>query len=277
MTKKLKQLKKFLSLKRSYDSNLGINFKDYYSLSQFTPHNQIDLTVNFNNKPISFSNPYWFLHSLEEIFVDEVYKFTSENLPRKIIDCGANVGLSIIYLKRIFPNSNIIAIEADKKIYNQLSTNIKNFGFKDITLINATAWIDNSGCTFAVDGGLGGHIQNENSLEETIHVKSVRLLELITSQIFFLKMDIEGAEYEVIKDIKDKLYLIENLFIEFHVKHDEENHLDEILRWVKEAGFLYYIKEAWSVMDYPFTKKLSNKAGWFHTQLNIFCYRNEKN
>ena len=72
--------------------------------------------------------------------------------------------------------------------------------------------------------------------------------------------------------ITNQLYLIKNLFIEFHVKHDEENNLDQILKWVKEAGFTYYIKEAWNVMDYPFTKKLSNRAGWFQAQLNIFCY-----
>ncbi|MBN9311454.1 MAG: hypothetical protein BGO40_03760 [Chryseobacterium sp. 39-10] len=277
MMKKIEQLKKLYNLRKNYNSNLGISFKDYYSLSQYSQHNQVDLTVNFKNKPLSFSNPYWFLHSLEEIFIDEVYQFKSDSLPHTIIDCGANIGLSIIYLKNIFPNAHITGIEADEKIFNQLTRNLEPYNFNGVNLINAAAWVNDEGCTFVIDGSLGGHIKNDNSQDKTIHVKSLRLKNMITSKIFFLKMDIEGAEYQVIKDIKDQLHFIENLFIEFHVKHDEENHLDEILKWVKDAGFTYYIKEAWNVMNNPFTKKLTAKAGWFQSQLNIFCYRNERN
>jgi FkbM family methyltransferase len=37
-----------------------------------------------------------------------------------IIDAGANIGLSIIYFKKKYPNSKIVAFEPDKLIFNIL-------------------------------------------------------------------------------------------------------------------------------------------------------------
>ena len=47
------------------------------------------------------SSSYFFLH--EEIFTEEIYAFNSANSRPRIIDGGANIGLSVIYFKRRFP------------------------------------------------------------------------------------------------------------------------------------------------------------------------------
>ena len=82
-------------------------------------------------------------------------------------------------------------------------------------------------------------------------------------------MNLEN-KYEVLKDCKDVLKNVENLFIEFHDRNHEDNTLDEILKWAREAGFITYVNEAWNNMPHPFTKK---DIGGYHLQLNIFCYR----
>lgn len=276
MRKKIKQLKKLLKLRSQYNKALGISFQDYYSLSQFGAQHYVNKDVEFLGKKIKFTNPFWFLHSLDEIFVEKVYQFIPDSEPHKIIDAGANIGLSAIFLKNIFPKAQITALEPDPQIFALLQENIRSFGYeKDVHLLNAAAWINDETLEFAAEGSVGGQVMEQNeSHAATIKVKSVRLRELIDSEIFFLKIDIEGAEYKVLKDIKDQLFLIKNLFIEFHVRNHEENQLDEILKWVRDAGFRYYIKEAWNNMDFPFTKKLNNNSG-FQMQLNIFCYRND--
>ena len=258
----------------NYNEKYGIKFSDYKKLSSFPSDYYSNSAVIFKGKKISFSNPFWFLHSLEEIFVDEVYLFDRSDDELLILDCGANIGLSIIYLHQLFKNAKIIGFEPDRKVFQQLELNIKEFGIEDnVELINAASWIDNEDLTFFSEGSLGGKIIDGDDLHpNNIIVKAVRLKNYVeNNRIFFLKMDIEGAEYSVLKDIKDSLYNVENLFIEFHNTIDEDNTLAEILAWVDKAGFKYYIKEAWNNLPRPFTQK--NIGGGFHMQLNIFCFR----
>lgn len=257
----------------NYNPKLGISFLSFNKLKKFTQKQYKDTTVPFLGKNFTFSNPFWFLHSLEEIFVDEVYKFEPSKDKMLILDCGANVGLSVVYLKNQFPNAEIIAFEPDRKVFSQLKSNIENFGFQDVKLVNAATWINEGKLNFAAEGSVGGRISD---IQEVIsnEVDAVRLRDYIANnKVFFLKIDIEGAEYDVLKDCKDVLGNVENLFIEFHNRNNEDNTLDEILTWAREAGFTTYIKEAWNNMPFPFTKK---DIGGYHLQLNIFCYRNEK-
>src|SRR4051812_23498352 len=73
-------------------------------------HNSITL---FNHQ-IFFYGRNEFLHGLNEIFIDEIYKtMLPENAT--IIDCGAHIGLSVIYFKKICPTAAIIAFEPDEK------------------------------------------------------------------------------------------------------------------------------------------------------------------
>ena len=74
-------------------------------------------------------------------------------------------------------------------------------------------------------------------------VKCVRLKDLLNEEIDFLKIDIEGAEFAVLKDCSDNLKNIKNLFVEYHGKYDEMFKLNEILEILLQNNFKYYIKE----------------------------------
>ena len=49
------------------------------------------------------------INLFEEIFIHEVYKFESRNSNPCIIDCGSNIGMSILYFKCLYPYSTITA------------------------------------------------------------------------------------------------------------------------------------------------------------------------
>ena len=91
-------------------------------------------------------------------------------------------------------------------------------------------------------------------------------------KIDFLKMDIEGAENQVIPHIKSELHRVENLFLEFHSYKDKEQNLGVILDILKESGFRYYLE---NVLDtkIPFMKNKSDNS--MDIQTNIFAYRNK--
>ncbi|MFN3803338.1 MAG: hypothetical protein ACK4SB_16860, partial [Belliella pelovolcani] len=70
--------------------------------SKFKP----DLEVNQQvlGLKISANKPYLLLALFREIFIDEVYTFEAFDHKPKIIDCGANIGVSVLYFKFRHPN-----------------------------------------------------------------------------------------------------------------------------------------------------------------------------
>ena len=226
----------------------------------------------FLGKEIKVNSAFWYLHGLEELFIDETYKFNSQNKKPQIIDCGANTGLSIIYFKRLFPEAKITAFEPDKESFKILKDNLNIFGYNDAELINKAVWNENGIIKFSALGGVSGKIcEDEN--ESTTEMPTFRLKDLLNKEIDFLKIDIEGAEYEVIEDCKDKLKNVKNIFVEYHSEEKREQKLDEILKILKNAGFKYYIKEAWNNQPLPY---VNERINLFDLQLNIFGYRLEE-
>jgi hypothetical protein len=106
----------------------------------------------------------------------------------------------------------------------------------------------------------------------TIDVKAIRIKDYLNRKVDFLKIDIEGAEFLVIKDIRDNLHFVNNLFVEYHGNFIQQNELAELIDVIKNCGFTYYIKEATEVYKTPFTRT-KNPLIPYDIQLNIFCFR----
>lgn len=256
---------------RKTNSKIKISYSDYRYLSKFRMGEYKNASIKLDGASIQFSSPFWFKHSLQEIFVDEVYKFKGSQDKVKIIDCGANVGLSIYYLKRLFPNAQIIGFEPDENVFKQLEFNIKSLNLSDIQLRKEATWINDEVLSFFSEGSVGGKIIDAGlESDNKIQVKATRLKNLLQDKIFFLKIDIEGAEFEVLEDCKDSLHNVENLFIEVHCTDNQCPDLVKLLDIITKAGFIFYIKEAWNNVSNPFMYQ--TKKGYF-LQLNIFCVR----
>jgi FkbM family methyltransferase len=228
-------------------------------------------SYKYRNKDIVYTSPAELLHTLQEIFVKEIYK---ANLPSNpfIIDCGANIGLSIIYFKENYAAADILAFEPDEENFLLLQKNTEAFGLKNVTLKKEAVWIKETELNFSNDGTMGSKIQ-EGMSENVRRVKAVRLKDILNKKVDLLKIDIEGAEFEVLKDIKGELHHVQNMFFEYHGTFEQNNQLTEIFAIVTSAGFNYYIKEAAEIYPSPFLAAKRNKEGDYDVQLNIFCFR----
>src|SRR5688572_17248330 len=72
------------------------------------PYNQPGV-YDLNGIKINYKNGPEILHSLKEIFAEEIYNIDFETNNPYIIDCGSNIGLAVIYLKTRYPSAEIIA------------------------------------------------------------------------------------------------------------------------------------------------------------------------
>lgn len=221
-------------------------------------------------KSLFFISAPELLHGLHEIFIDEIYK---QELPSNpyIIDCGANIGMSVIYLKSNFPDAEIIAFEPDESNFKLLNKNMQSFGYTTVDLHKEAVWNENTKLMFSNESSMGSKIEL-NSSAQSVEVLAIRLKDFLTKKVDFLKIDIEGAEYAVLTDIADNLHFVENMFLEYHGSFDQNNELVKIIQIIDKAGFNFYIKEAAPIYFTPFYR-IKNPKPDYDVQLNLFCFR----
>lgn len=259
------------SLKKITDNpykNLGISWMDLRLLKNKPKQNIYKQKLLHGW--IEFNNAAEFLYGVNEIFIQQTYSFNTNRKQPVIIDCGGHIGLSAIYFKTQHPDAYITVFEPDQKNFELLKSNIASQGYSNIVLENKAIWKNNATLSFNSDASMSSKIApNEHA---TNFVETTRLKDLLIGEIDFLKLDIEGAEYEVIKDAKDQLFHVKNMFIEYHGLFSQQHELLEILTWIKENGFICYIKEAHNVYPQPFNRTINDRSH-YDVQLNIFCFK----
>jgi len=163
------------------------------------------------------------------IFLRHDYEFVINNDSPKIIDCGAHIGIATIYFKKKFPFAKIIAIEANPETLKYLKKNINVNHIENIEVIwgalskksgNLPLYIDpNDNNPWSWDDSIVKDIWNNRPSRRTrkiVQVPTIHLSEIITTKVDLIKMDIEGAECEVIEEAGKKLDLVNAMIIEIH-------------------------------------------------------------
>lgn len=228
-------------------------------------------SFSFTSFQLFYKRPYELIKTYEELFIDEIYRFETKKEQPIIIDCGANIGLSSIYFKTIYPKAILHAFEPDETLFQLLNQNIEVNGFKDTFLHQAAVWIEDTELSFSSKGSEGSHIDLTN--HSAVKVKAIQLAKFLNQfeHIDFLKMDIEGAEFQVVADCLNELKKVDNFFLEYHGKVDETKKMYTLLQQVESIGFNVYIKMAADQLTSPFYQKQTGTP--YDVQLNIFCYK----
>lgn len=205
---------------------------------------------NFKIEVSDFLSVAW---QIKEFFGDERMAFYSEESDPVIIDCGSNVGISALYFKSIFPQARITCFEADPAIAEILKRNLKSNGAADVAVHQKAVWTHSKGVSFGSEGADGGSVQDGGN---TVFVPSVRFKEFLQQfdRIDLLKIDIEGAEVEVLSDCSEELYRVKYLYVEYHSLSDGPQELDKLLLVLKNNGFRYYINRIGAFHAKPFIK-----------------------
>lgn len=195
---------------------------------------------------------------LIDIFIRQDYYFPYQATTPLIIDCGANIGFSAAYFKMHFPQSKIIAFEPEPKNFSFLEKNVATTNYKNIVL-HKKAVAEKAGKVFFAGTGVCAGIIEENSSAEGFYVEAIQLSDFITEKVDILKMDIEGAEAGVLRELaaNNKLHLIQNIIMEYHYTPDNPNALPESLTLLSKNNFNYIIKTV-SGMHAPFEAGKSN-------------------
>ncbi|WP_017260202.1 FkbM family methyltransferase [Pedobacter arcticus] len=173
-----------------------------------------------------------------QVFLDEQYLpvvnfclFNKLEI-KNILDLGANVGFTSIYLHKAFKKASIYAVEPDENNFKTLKRNTSFL--KKLTTINSAVWSHKTfltpsyqeesdwGKTFLVDKN-----NSENKIETVTIDQLIKDYSLETIDI--LKIDIEGAEKPVFEGDISFLNKTKVIAIEIHEDYIEKQVITDVL------------------------------------------------
>ena len=139
-----------------------------------------------------------------------------------IIDAGANIGASTLYLAHLWPDSKIIALEPERENFLLLVKNTRNL--KSVVCLQAALWHESSNMKLRdrTGGTIAFTIADTNEKEaETGQTVECVTIDAICSKygiqsIGFLKLDIEGAEKSVLEHSAGWIGRVEIVGAELH-------------------------------------------------------------
>lgn len=227
-------------------------------------------TSLFGNR-VKYVDAPSYLFMRGEIFESEIYRFPCSSQNPFIIDCGANIGLSAIYFKKLYPECTLLCFEPDGNIFNVLQENVSSLNLRGVTLVNKALWGREGQVPFISEGADGGRIDSVLPVCSSFHVEATTLSQYLVKRVDFLKLDIEGAEGRVLEECQECLVNVKRMFLEYHSSQGEPQRLGRILEILTGAGFRYYIEHIGVTSRHPFIRRHTYNN--FDNQLNIYAYR----
>lgn len=181
---------------------------------------------------------------LHEILLHEDYFFPSENTSPCIIDGGTHMGMAIYYFKTRYPQARITGFEPDPALRALAEENVARNHYEDVSVLPYALAKERGELPFyrseswTMAGALDDRRSQLGDAVEAIQVETVPLSDYLDEPVDFLKLDIEGAEADVLLEAAEKLPNVAWLFCEVHLGGGAgSERLAQILTLLEAADF----------------------------------------
>ncbi|WP_417264809.1 FkbM family methyltransferase [Brumimicrobium sp.] len=158
--------------------------------------------------------------------------------PKVLIDAGSNIGSTAIYLKHLFPETQIFCIEPDEENFDLLKNNLSKYVNNGSVKLYQAGLMGKSGLNLSINT----NFRDKSSCARQVVVeqkenrlKSITIIDLIKEHnlqsIDLLKIDIEGAEVFLIKNDSNVSFLsiTKCIAIEIHDEYECREKIYELL------------------------------------------------
>jgi FkbM family methyltransferase len=195
-------------------------------------------------------------NGLEVVTIEEFFsphwKLVPPNLPplqpRVVYDLGANVGISSLFFAALYPGATVYGFEPLPRNYEVCSMNYRN-----LPKGRLFPWAIGSRTGMAVfecqNDPRGGRL--ESSSHDLRHLPTTKRIEVEVVSVDdlvrikgleppdFLKIDVEGAELDVLNGLGEQSRGIRRIFVETHGPELKR----ECLKWMKDRGYKIWDSE----------------------------------
>lgn len=152
--------------------------------------------------------------------------------PRLIWDLGANIGLTMAHMARLFPAASIVGVEVDHDNAVLARRNLTTLGDR-CALIEAAIWWQDGLVSYSSRLGKEAGVTLDPSGSATARAMSLNALLSEVGSPDYVKMDIEGAEREVLSRNTEWASAVRCLSVECHGVYGQ----DDCVRDLQRLGF----------------------------------------
>lgn len=200
-----------------------------------------------------------------QIIRDEEYAEAARHMPRpshppRIVDAGANIGLTSLYLKTLFPDAVILALEPEPGNFEALKRTISINDLRSVVAIPKGLWTanvnlqpnrtfrDGEAWSFSLMAGAGSSSGN---------IPAVSLGALLDAHewahVDLLKIDIEGGEAPLLRDPETVRIIANRVSLLCMEVHPEVISIEEARRTLEAAGMTTFLGPE-TLVAWPTTK-----------------------
>lgn len=241
----------------------GVTFLFDYLFSRKVMHQQMNGgMLSIRNHKVKYKNRYLYyrcgttdpftIMSILVGFKDSTplcgeYDVDINFLPDRIIDLGANIGIASVFFSEAYRKTKIIALEPEDTNLSLLRKNTEGI---DAKIIKAAVWWRKSNLILISEAENQKDAfrvievdESEGDSFEGIDIDTIISQYCEPGEIILIKMDVEGAEKEIIEHLEDAkwIHTVQGIMMEIHDQM-YNNLSNRIIQVLGEYGFGYRLQ-----------------------------------
>lgn len=180
---------------------------------------------------------------LNEIFGDREYRIVEDVIKKashEIIDVGAHIGVFSIYASVLNPNVKIFAFEPEEANVALLKGNLKLNNIQNVVVRGVAVGAEDGLKDFFVSADSHNHsfFDVNGSLKKIkVQVQSFGKILQKAEIVDLVKMDSEGAEFEILNSLSAEDFAkVRAFYIEYH-EYSPEMKAEELIKLIQRNGF----------------------------------------
>jgi FkbM family methyltransferase len=183
-------------------------------------HGSSDLLLEFRHAKLHLGVGAGELNSYIELFVQDDYGLSEIDLQQKgsvLLDVGANIGIFSLAAAKRFPDTRIYAFEPSPEAYSRLVRNLELNNMVNVKPVKRAVYSSCSVVGFSKGSStsLGSVIDSGALLVHAVTLDDFCSKKAI-DKIDLIKIDVEGAEVEVLRGAQKTLDITDRLVAECH-------------------------------------------------------------
>ncbi|MDR1818549.1 MAG: FkbM family methyltransferase [Puniceicoccales bacterium] len=218
------------------------------------------------------------MHTIHEVFVKHDYDFLAKDVRWIVIDIGANLGVTSLFMANKPNVEKVFAFEPLKPNFAELNKNVRLnpaladkvesfcMGLGDVdTKISIPFNPNMNTCSSTTGLGSVGKMKGTWLEEVTVRESGAVLAPIIegaNGRGVFCKIDCEGAEFQILPNLQKNNILgkIDAIAMEVHGAPEE------IVRILQDEGFFIFNR-----CQHPSDEQLKGESLWYVFAVNVAC------